>query len=54
METTTNNNVIVRIHRPELTAEERAKRMTAIKAAATRLLTAVAKQQAANNRRRST
>ena len=44
-------NIIVRIHRPDLTEEERAKRMTAIKAAATRLLVAVAKQQAATNRR---
>ena len=46
-------NTIVRIHRPELTEEERAKRMEAIKAAATRLLTAVARQQATNNKRRS-
>ena len=44
-------NIIVRIHRPELTEEERAKRMEAIKAAATRLLTAVARQQAATKRR---
>lgn len=40
-------NIIVRIHRPELTEEERARRMATIKAAATRLLTAVARQQAA-------
>lgn len=46
-------NTIVRIHRPVLTDEERAKRMEAIKAAATRLLTAVARQQATNNKRRS-
>ena len=46
----TSPNCIVRIHRPELTEEERAKRMTAIKAAATRLLTAIARQQAANNK----
>lgn len=46
-------NTIVRIHRPELTEEERAKRMEAIKAAATRLLTAVARQQAKENKRRS-
>lgn len=52
METT--HNTIVRVHRPELTEEERAKRMKAIKAAATRLLTAVARQQAADNKRRST
>lgn len=44
METST--NVIVRIHRPELTDEERTKRMATIKDAATRLLTAVAIQQA--------
>jgi hypothetical protein len=43
-------NTIVRVHRPDLTEEERAKRMTAIKAAATRLLTAIARQQAANNK----
>lgn len=49
-----NNAVIVRIHRPELTVEERTKRMAAIKTAATRLLTALAIQQAANNKRRST
>ena len=47
-------NIIVRIHRPDLTEEERAKRMKAIKAAASRLLTAVAIQQAANNKRRNT
>lgn len=47
----TSPNIIVRIHRPELTAEEHTKRMEAIKAAATRLLTAVARQQAANNKR---
>ena len=52
METST--NVIVRIHRPELTEEEHTKRMAAIKAAATRLLIAVAKQQAADHKRRST
>lgn len=52
METT--QNVIVRIHRPDLTEEERAKRMATIKAAATRLLTAVARQQAADNKRRNT
>ena len=51
METTANNLVIVRIHRPDLTEEERAKRMAAIKAAATRLLIAVAKQQAAEQKR---
>lgn len=39
-------NTLVRIRRPELTPEERAKRMEAIKASATRLLTAVAVQQA--------
>ena len=44
-------NPIVRIHRPDLTAEERAKRMTAIKAAATRLLIAYATQQAKANKR---
>ena len=49
METTP--NTIVRIHRPELTDEERTKRMEAIKAAATRLLTAVARQQAIEKRR---
>ena len=49
METTT--NITVRIHRPDLTEEERAKRMADNKAAATRLLTAVARQQAATNRR---
>lgn len=49
METST--NTIVRIHRPDLTEAERAKRMAAIKAAATRLLTAVAIQQARNNKR---
>lgn len=54
METTANSTVIVRIHRPDLTEEERAKRMAAIKAAATRLLIAVAKQQAADHKRRST
>ena len=53
METTTNTTAIVRIHRPDLTEEERAKRMEAIKAAATRLLTAVARQQATENKRRS-
>lgn len=52
METT--QNIIVRIHRPELTEAERAKRMEAIKATATRLLTAVARQQAVENKRRST
>ena len=31
---------IIRVHRPELTAEERAKRMKQIKEAATRLLIA--------------
>lgn len=51
METST--NCIVRIHRPELTEEERTKRMAAIKAAATRLLTAVARQQAAESKRRT-
>jgi hypothetical protein len=45
------HNTIVRIHRPELTEEERAKRMATIKAAATRLLTAVARQQAIEKRR---
>jgi hypothetical protein len=49
METTP--STIVRIHRPDLTGEEHAKRMEAIKAAATRLLTAVALQQAKENRR---
>ncbi len=47
----TSPNTIVRIHRPELTEEERTKRMAAIKAAATRLLTAVARQQAAESKR---
>ena len=47
----TSPTTIVRIHRPELTEEERTKRMKAIKAAATRLLTAIAIQQAANNKR---
>ena len=47
----TTQNTLVRIRRPELTEEERAKRMTAIKAAATRLLTAMARQQAENNKR---
>lgn len=50
----TNANTVVRIHRPELTEEERARRMAAIKAAATRLLTAIARQQAAESKRRST
>ena len=45
----TSPNIIVRIHRPELTEEERTKRMAAIKAAATRLLIAVARQQAATH-----
>ena len=54
METVANTQMVVRIHRPELTEEERAKRMASIKAAATRLLTAVARQQAADNKRRST
>ena len=54
METIANNPVIVRIHRPDLTEEERARRMKAIKAAATRLLTTIARQQAADNKRRST
>jgi len=49
METST--NIIVRIHRPKLTDEEHARRMEAIKAAATRLLTAVARQQATEKRR---
>lgn len=34
---------IVRVHRPELTAEERAKRMEAIKDAAARLIVAAAR-----------
>lgn len=46
----TPRNIIVRVHRPELTDEERAKRMATIKAAATRLLTAVARQQALQKR----
>ena len=54
MEATTNPPVIVRIHRPELTEEERTKRMAAIKVAATRLLIAYAQQQAAESKRRST
>ena len=54
MATTANNLITVRIHRPDLTEEERAKRMASIKAAATRLLIAVAKQQAAESKRRST
>ncbi len=37
---------IIRVHRPELTAEERAKRMKQIKEAAARLVVA-----AANNRK---
>ena len=45
-----NTTVIVRIHRPELTEEERAKRMATIKEAATRLLIAVARQQATQKR----
>ena len=48
---TTHNNAIVRVLRPDLTEEERAKRMEAIKAAATRLLTAVALQRAKENKR---
>ncbi len=50
----TSPNIIVRIHRPELTEAERAKRMEAIKADATRLLTTIARQQAIENKRRST
>lgn len=34
------NKYIIRVHRPELTTEERAKRMTQIKEAAERLLLA--------------
>lgn len=34
------NNNIIRVHRPELTDEERARRMKQIKEAATRLLVA--------------
>ena len=44
-----NNTVIVRIHRPELTEEERTKRMAAIKTAAARLLIAVARERAAKH-----
>ena len=36
---------IVRIHRPELTAQEREKRMEAIKKAAARLIEATARKQ---------
>lgn len=54
METTANTHITVHVHRPDLTDEERAKRMAAIKAAAARLLIAVAKQQAAECKRRST
>ena len=35
-------NAIVRVHRPELTAEERERRMEQIKQAATRLVVAAA------------
>lgn len=37
---------IITVHRPELTEEERAKRMTAIKAAAVRLIIATEKAKA--------
>lgn len=37
--------VIVRVHRPELTEQERAKRMEQIKAAATQLLMAERKKE---------
>lgn len=40
METKTTPTAIVRIHRPELSAEERAKRMESIKEAAARLIVA--------------
>lgn len=39
---------IIRIHRPELTEEERAKRMEAIKEAAARLIVGTARAQKEN------
>lgn len=39
------SNAIVRVHRPELTDEERARRMKLIKAAAERLLVATYRQR---------
>lgn len=36
---------IIRVHRPELTAEERARRMKQIKQAATNLIVAAAQQR---------
>lgn len=41
------NKYIIRVHRPELTAEERARRMEAIKDAAVRLIIATEQQKGA-------
>ena len=41
---------IVRVHRPELTAEERERRMKQIREAAERLVAAVARREAAHGR----
>lgn len=42
------NKYIIRVHRPELTTEERAKRMEAIKAAAVQLIVAAEEKKGAN------
>lgn len=39
------SNIIVRVHRPELTAEERARRMEEIRQAAVRLYIAMEKKR---------
>ena len=39
------SNAIIRVHRPELTDEERARRMAQIKEAAERLLVAIYQQR---------
>ena len=41
------NKYIITVHRPELTTEERAKRMEAIKAAAARLIIAAEEKKGA-------
>lgn len=45
--------IVTTIHRPDLTPEERAKRMEEIKQAAARLVLATEKTKLKNNRRKS-
>ena len=42
-------NIIIRVHRPELTAEERERRMQQIKEAAVRLIIAAARERKEQN-----